>query len=256
MRIIDVHTHPIFNPDGSNEAAIRDFVAYGRAHGVERMIALGDVLRYGPSPDEKQLVTLNDENGWLQELHPDYFHGFCYLNPTLGERAVMRETERCVGKYGFRGIKLEIANNASAACMRHVAKAAREFGLVVLQHSWSLTNIGDRQHQSDPDDTTLFARRNPDVRIIMAHLVGIGFRGVLAAKGLPNLYVDTSGGYPEEGLIEFAVEHLGADHVVFGSDLPIREVSVKVGSILDTRLPAAAKQKILAGNTARLLNLN
>lgn len=256
MRIIDVHTHPIFNPGGDHEAEIRKFVAYGRAHGVERMVALGDVLRYGPRPSAEQLVKLNDENGWLQELYPDYFCGFCYLNPTLGERAVMQETERCVGKYGFKGIKLEIANNAADACMRHVAKAAREFGLVVLQHSWSTTNIGNRRGQSDPDDTTAFARRFPEVQIIMAHLVGIGYRGVLAAKGLPNLVVDTSGGYPEEHLIEYAVEHLGADHVVYGSDLPIREISVKVGSILGANLPAATKEKILFRNTARLLNLN
>lgn len=257
MRIIDVHTHPVFFNQGRSEAEVDALVAHGRALGIVRMIALGDVLRYGARPAEDKLKRLNNENARLQKLHPGYFVGFCYLNPLLGEKAVMQEAERCVTQFGFKGIKLEIANNASHECMKHIMKAARTFGLVVLQHSWSSTNFGpDMQDHSDPDDTAGLARRNPDVNIIMAHLVGIGFRGVLAAKGLPNLYVDTSGAFPEDGLVEYAVEHLGADNVLYGSDLPIRESSVKIGSVLGARLPESAKAKILFSNTARLLNLN
>ncbi len=257
MRIIDVHTHPLFFGIGRKESEINQLVAHGRSHGVEHMIALGDVLRYGGSPDATQLVKLNNENARLQKLHPGYFIGFCYLNPTLGERAVMKEAERCVTKYGFKGIKLEIANNASDACMKHVIKAAREFKITVLQHSWSSTNFGpELKSHSDPVDTASLARKHPDVNIIMAHLVGIGFRGVIAAKGLANLYVDISGAYPEDGLIEYAVEHLGADHVLFGTDLPIRDTAVKIGSVLGANISATAKQKILFDNTANLLNLN
>ena len=104
--------------------------------------------------------------------------------------------------------------------------------------------------------TAALARRHPDVKIIMAHLTGCCFRGVREAKGCANLYIDTSGGYPEEGLVEYAAEHLGADHVLYGSDLPIRENTVTIGRILGARLSVADKQKMLYGNTARLLNLN
>jgi predicted TIM-barrel fold metal-dependent hydrolase len=93
------------------------------------------------------------------------------------------------------------------------------------------------------------------VKVIMAHLTGIGFRGVLEAKGLPNLYIDTSGGYPEEYLLEFAAEHIGADHILYGSDVPIRENSCTIGRIIGTKLSAADKHRILFGNAARLLNL-
>jgi len=257
MRIIDVHTHPIFFGQGRKESEINQLVAHGRSHGVERMIALGDVLRYGARPDAAQLIKLNNETGRLQKLHPGYFIGFCYLNPLLGEKAVMMEAERCVTKFGFKGIKLEIANNASDPCMKHIIKAARTFQIPVLQHSWSSTNFGpELKDHSDPDDTAALARKYPDVNIIMAHLVGIGFRGVIAAKGLNNLYVDISGAFPEAGLIEYAVEHLGAERVLFGTDLPIRDTSVKIGSVLGTNLSAAAKHNILFANTARLLNLN
>ncbi len=254
MRIIDVHTHPVFGTKAT-PAQLQRWIDHGRRHHIVHMIVLGDVLLFGPTPNAAQLRHINDDTARAARLFPDYFTAFCYLNPLLGERAVMREVERCVAQPGFRGIKLEIANNAAHPCMRHVAKAARTFNLPVLQHSWSVVNIRNSQHQSDPSTTALFARRNPDVKIIMAHLTGIGFRGVLEAKGLPNLYVDTSGGFPEEGLIEYAAEHLGADHVLYGSDLPIRENSVTIGRILGARISAADKQRMLFGNTARLLNL-
>lgn len=258
MRVIDVHTHPIFKALhwGQTTADFRRAIAHGRHFGIVHMVVLGDVLLYGPTPNAAQLRQINNATARLTRLHPDYFTGFVYLNPRLGERATMAETERCMALPGFRGIKLEIANNSSHSVMRHAAKAARTFNLPILQHSWSTTNIHDRIHQSDPADTALFARRHPDVKIIMAHLSGIGYRGVLEAKGLDNLYVDTSGSFPEEGLIEFGAEHLGADHILYGSDLPIRENSVTIGRILGARISAADKRLMLFGNTARLLQLN
>ena len=256
MRIIDVHTHPVLNHKGAKPAEAKELIAHGRRHGIVHMISLGDVLVYGFRPNAAQLRAINNESATVARLHPEYFTAFVYLNPRLGERATMAEAERCAALPGFRGIKLEAACNSAHPCMRHVAKAARTFNFPVLQHSWSTSNmVRDRSYQSDPVDTALFARRNPDVTVIMAHLTGIGFRGVLEAKGLPNLYVDTSGGWPEEELVEFAVEQLGADHLLYGSDIPVRENAITIGRILGAKISAADKHRMLFGNTARLLNL-
>jgi hypothetical protein len=224
------------------------------------MNSLGDVSSFGHCPDASQVAKINDDNGRLQQMFPDFYTTFCLLNPTLGERAVMKEAERCVTNFNSKGIKLEKANNASASCMKHVAKAALEFDLPILQHTWTVFGIAGRRVprriQSDPIDTANFARRHPEVKVIMAHMTGFGFRGIAEVKHLPNVSIDTSAGYPEEGLIEYAVEQLGADRVYYGSDIPIREQSVTIGRILGARITQKDRQKILYDNAARLLGLN
>jgi hypothetical protein len=139
--------------------------------------------------------------------------------------------------------------------MKPVMRAAEKWGVPVLQHTWSMTNIRKRNLHSDPEDTAALARRHPNVQVIMAHLTGCGYRGVLEAKGVDNLVVDTSGGYPEAAILDFALEHLGADHVVYGSDLPIRETAITLARITGTAMSADERAKILYGNARRILKL-
>lgn len=254
MRAIDIHTHPVFFGTGHSRREANAFAAYGESNGIGHMIALGDVLVFGKNPTAKQISIINDQTADLIRWRPDYYTGFCALNPTLGEKPVMREVERCVA-LGFRGIKLEISNNARDACMKPVMRAAEQWDIAVLQHSWSMTNIHQRRYHSDPEDTCLLARRHPNVRVIMAHLTGCGYRGVLEAKGVDNLVVDTSGGYPEAGILDYALEQLGADHIVYGSDLPIRETPVTLGRTLGTAMSESEREKILHLNTRRILKL-
>jgi len=254
MHAIDVHTHPILRHDRRGRAGADQLIARARAHGIRHLVVLGDVLAFGKSPDEAGLRIINDETHGLMRRYPGLITGFCHLNPTLGARAVRREVERCVAR-GFRGLKLEIANNAADASMNPLMEAARKHNLVVLQHAWSMTKIGERSFHTDPEDVATLAKRFPDVRIIMAHLTGCGVRGVLAVKDCPNVWVDTSGAAPEAGIVEYAVEQLGAERVLYGSDVPIRDFAVALARITGSRLDRATQRKILHDNAAALLGL-
>jgi predicted TIM-barrel fold metal-dependent hydrolase len=254
MRIIDIHTHPLLRLDRRGRAGADQLIARARQHGIEHMVVLGDVLAFGRSPNEKQIRIINDETHQLMRRYPGVISGFCHLNPTLGARAVRREVERCVS-LGFRGLKLEIANNAADASMNPLMAAAHRHKLLVLQHAWSMTKIGERAFHTDPEDVATLARRFPGVRIIMAHLTGCGVRGVQAVKSCRNVVVDTSGAAPESGIVEYAVEQLGADRVLYGSDVPIRDFGVAIARITGSRLDAATRQKILHDNAAALLGL-
>ena len=253
--IIDIHTHPVFMEEGRQRSDVKRLVKRSRSFGIQRMVALGDVLVYGPSPSGKQICAINDETARIISYAPDFFVGFCYLNPTLGDRAVGSEVDRCVGGLGFRGLKLEIANNASESCMKPVMQAAEAHDIPVLQHTWSQTKIRLRSMHSDPDDTCLLAKRFPNARVIMAHLTGCGYRGVLAARGIDNLWIDTSGASPEAGIVEHAVSNLGSERVLYGSDLPIRDLPAAIGQVAGAAISAGDRKAIFYGNAAKLLKL-
>jgi uncharacterized protein len=255
MTVLDAHTHPHFREHQAGRAAADVFLREARRHGIEHVVALGDVLAFGRSPNADQLRSINDDTLWLVKRHPQQVTGFCYLNPTLGERSVWQEVERCVAVPGIRGLKLEVANNARDACMRPVMKAAERYGLVVLQHAWSMTKIKQRSFHTDPEDAVLLARRFPNVRVIMAHLTGCGVRGVLAARGCDNLVVDTSGAAPEAGIVAYAVEKLGVHRVIYGSDAPIRDFAVAIARITGAGLGRDAERRILRDNARELLRL-
>ncbi|RXK56245.1 amidohydrolase [Oleiharenicola lentus] len=254
MRIIDVHTHPILRDDHRGRTGAEQLLARARAHGIRQVVVLGDVLAFGRSPNAAQIRLINDETHELMCRHPEFVTGFCHLNPTLGAPAVRAEVARCVAR-GFRGLKLEIANNAADAVMRPLMEEARRHHLIVLQHAWSMTKIGERAFHTDPEDVATLARRFPDVRIIMAHLTGCGVRGVQAVKACPNVVVDTSGAAPETGMVEYAVEQLGAGRILYGSDAPIRDFGVAIARITGSRLDLRTQRKILHDNAAALLGL-
>ncbi|ACB76169.1 amidohydrolase family protein [Opitutus terrae] len=254
MRIIDVHTHPLMHEGGIGRPESAALLARARSLGIRHVVVLGDVLVHGRSPTAAQVRAINDDTAWLARKHPGFVTGFCYLNPTLGKTAVRREVERCL-ELGFRGIKLEIANNARDACMQPVMALAEQHRLIVLQHAWSMTKIRQRRFHTDPEDVATLADRYPRVRIIMAHLTGCGVRGVLAVKPHANVWVDTSGAAPEAGLLEFAVEQLGAKRILYGSDVPVRDFRVAIARVKGSALRAPAQRAILHDNARDLLGL-
>mgnify|MGYP005624900899 FL=1 len=255
MKVIDIHTHPIFFGENAKPAETRKMIQREKKQGFIHVVALPDVLRYGRLPDEKQSRILNDEMISIVKIGKGFVTGFCGLNPKLGEKAVRAEVDRCVGEGTLRGLKLEVSCNALDPDMRWVMEAAEAHDVPILQHTWNQLYKSPRAYHSDPEDTCALARKWPNVRIIMAHLTGCGIRGIRAARGIDNMVVDTSGGAPEAGLVEYAVKELGDRRVVYGSDWPIRDLPTAVGRITGSAISSRAKQRILHDNAAEFLRL-
>lgn len=226
------------------------------AQGIERVVALGNLVAVGGAcPTPEQICTINDNTLGAMRAHPDFFIGFCYLNPGHDPDFTLGEIERCVVRGGMLGLKLWIAVRATDRCHDPMMRRAEELGTPILYHAWyKQTEQG--AGESTPAEIADLARRFPRVTIVMAHLTGDGERGVRDIVDCPNVLIDTSGGQPEAGLVEYAVSKLGAERVTYGSDWPIRDFGVQVARVSGACLTASQKDAILWRNAQRVLRLD
>jgi len=252
MTVIDCHIH-LNCPDGRyDEEEVQRCLALADRAGIDRMVYLMFLSNGQVDPQQADLITSNDIGIELVRRHPERFSSFCYLNPSLPEAFSQAEIERCFVDGPLVGIKLWISVHADDPRLDPIMARAAELQVPVLHHAWYKAT-GFVFNESTPAQVATLARRHPDVTIIMAHLAGGGWRGVRDVRDCPNVVVDTSGAQPHAGLVEYAVEELGAGRVVFGSDWPIRDFAVQRARVDGARLTAEQKALILGGTMERLL---
>lgn len=244
---IDIHVHLLDEPGLDAE-----FLRFAQQSNMPFAIScLGTNNNMLVDPTPEQCRAGNDLVIDLMHRVPTAI-GFCYLNPLHGPVAI-EEMRRCVSEHGMSGIKLWIACRCSDLHVFPIVEEAIRLGVPVLQHSWF--RQGDRPFpgESTPDDVAELARRYPDLKLIMAHMGFMWKCGVDVVADCPNVMVDTSGTDPERGMVEYAVERLGADRVLYGSDAPGRDVLCQIGKVMAARLSAEDLEKVLSRNARRIL---
>jgi len=247
-RIIDIHAHSVIKDPAVAETLIPE----AARHGVKTMVLLGDVGAFGEFPSEEEVWRINDDTAALVRRFPASFLGFCHLNPEHGSKALLSEMDRCVKGMGMRGIKLWVSVVARDRRLDPIMERAGELGIPVLHHCWYKT-VQKTRCESDPSDIADLASRFPGVTIVMAHLSGCAQRGIQDIKPFPNVLVDTSGSQPVAGLVEYAVRELGAERLLYGSDIPVRDFAGQLGRILSADIAEEDREKILFRNARRLL---
>ncbi len=252
MGIIDVHVHHRWG--GEEEcptAELERTKRLAQMSGISSILLLGAVLSIPPSPSPEQIQVSNSNTLRIMERDPDFFWGACYLNPAHSPAFIRSEARRCV-EAGMLALKLWIAVKASDPRFDPVMEAAAELEVPVFIHAWYKTT-GNLEQESNGADIAHLARRFPNVDIALLHLPGVKYRGVADVKDLPNVWVDTSGGQPEADIVEYAVRHLGADRLLYGSDAPGRHYGTQLGRVAGAAISAEDKEKILWRNALTLL---
>ncbi len=249
--IIDIHAHPGYSHSlkGLREE-FRVALGVAQQHEVDR-ICLSSLANWEDSPAADQVRRGNDAVLALMADHPEVLIGFCYVNPRHPQEA-LEEIERCVVEEGMAGIKLWQASRASDRRMDPIAERAAALKIPILQHA-SYKTGGNGAGESTPADVASLAARHPQTMIVMAHLTGVGERGLADIAPYPNVCVDTAGGQPEAGLVELAVRRLGARRVIFGTDTPSRSYGAALGKVLGAKLMVRQRNLILGANARRLL---
>ena len=189
MVIIDAHTH-----------------LSGRGGPTSKLIEHMDAAGV-----DKAFVLSHDIEEAIKEF-PDRLIPFVYFDPR-NEGEHLERIDKCVKEYGWNGIKVG-HQCAVARWMYPMMEKAQEYGLVVVIHS-------DHSVRNHPYIIGDIANSFPKVKTVILHMGGgTCFDSELLSTKMAvkndNIYLETC--YSNPYAIKQAVDTIGADRVMFGSD--------------------------------------
>lgn len=245
--IIDAHCHsgPYFNfhiPDNDMKGMIEVMNRLG-----VKMACISPHI--GITPDFKMG---NDMALRAMHDYPGRFFGYITLNGNYPED-IKDEIERCYNK-GMRGFKIHPSLHgypADGENLRYMWEFAHEKGLPILSHTWA----GDRT--CSPSVLGKLAEQYPNVPVILGHSGGTlaGYDEAIAiAKKQKNIFLETCCSTVIYGMIERFVREVGADRILFGSDMPFVNANAQIGKILYAKISDEDKRKILGLNMEKIIS--
>ena len=231
---------------------------------------------------------INDQMAELVTKNPGKLYGLATVNAFAGDAAA-HELTRAIRDLGLRGVFLESARGdliLGAKETRPTLATAAALGIPVFVHPMTDRQLNKRFAVSGPLGVRL-ARgtinnaalinmleggtfdESPKLKVVVTTLA---FGGMMLAGGFGdgqhirsdapeltrrNVYIDTMGLNPVE--VRAAVDKLGADHVLVGTDWPIAvETSVPdrlQKAFAHAGLNAEQQQIIASGNVLKLLGV-
>jgi len=206
---------------------------------------------YFPSPAD--VTAGNDEMLGICAREPERVRMFVTVNPNYTEHA-LREIARCVAR-GAIGIKLLASRRADDPLLDPIADAAAAAGLPVLHHIWQhRRREWPSQEISDGADLARLAARHPHAAFILAHIGGGGdyMHTFPAVADCPNIYPDLSGSGVDRGMLDSALEALGASRLVWGCDLTMETGLAKLRALTVIGLTDDELSAIRWRNAARI----
>ena len=257
--LIDAHAH--FHHAGAGRADWADVNAArfraGERIGVTYHVAsiLGSYgfssPTYFPSPDD--VTRGNDAMLALCEQKANCVRMYVTVNPNDRAEA-LREIERCVAR-GAIGIKLLASRRADDPLLDPIARVSAERGLPVLHHIWQhRRREWPSQEISDGADLARLAERHPNATFILAHIGGGGdyMHTFPAVVDCPNIYPDLSGSGVDRGMLDSALEALGPQRILWGSDLTMCTGLAKLRALEVIGLSDEAMSAIRWRNAAQI----
>lgn len=249
QEIWDVHGHFTGLP-GSPQQRVDYILKHADRMGIAKlMICMG--LKFNADPTPKEMRRDNDAVLSAVEHAPDRILGFVYLNPKHVV-ASLGELDRCVENGPMVGVKLWIAMRCNHSNLDAIVRRASELGVPLLQHVYQRT-LGNRDGESLPSDLAELATRHPKATFIAAHTGNDWEQGIRAIRSRANIYCEICGSDPTAGMVEMAVRELGAQRVLYGSDIAGRSFASQLAKVAGANISEEQKLQIFAGNLKRIL---
>ncbi|MGD0092480.1 MAG: amidohydrolase family protein [Planctomycetota bacterium] len=217
------------------DAGLRSTVAEMDRQGVEKVCVFSFAGVFSDEVHGNNLVAA------AVRRYPDRFLGFTLLNPHRGADAMRRELERGA-RLGLRGVKLIASYQGypvEGPLIGLACRWAHERKQIILNHDW-----GSAEH------IERLTAQYPGACFITGHTAKPLFASVRKRE---NLFVCSCPLWEGPRDCEEVVAEIGAEKLLFGSDLQDLPIAWGLGPILFARLPVADKQLILGGNLRRIL---
>lgn len=249
--IIDCHIH-LYGEREKYREHVDELLRYGERLGIERFIVcLGPQLVLYP---DAELIERDTEYVLKAiEYAPGRIEGLVYGSGNHPEKS-LELMERHIANGPMCGVKQWVCRPCSDPELDPIADYAGELHVPILQHTFFKTS-GNYEGESSPADLVALAKRHPRTQFLMAHSGGNWEKGIRTVAEIRNIAVDVCGGDPEQGQTEYAVEMLGAERVLYGSDALGRSLASQLAKVTGADISDKDRQLILAGNALRIFGL-
>ncbi len=251
LRMIwDLHCHLNGVPGETVEERIANLFEYADRMKVDRLVFfMGWPWSQDPSADD-----LKRQNDQVLQAISHWHHrafGFAYVSPKHVETS-LAEIERCIANGPMVGIKLWVAEKCRDEQIDPIIKRCHELKAAIFQHTWLKTS-GNYAGESSPEDLAKMAARHPNTPIICGHTGGNWELGIRTIREHKNVSIGTGGFDPNAGMMEMAVRELGADRIIYGSDIGGRSFGSQLAKVQGAAISDVDKRKILGQNLKRML---
>ena len=249
--IWDAHCHPV--KGDTPYKRMEYLVGFADRMGVERM-----VIHMGwpfPSVVDSTPDQFRQDNDNILAILKDWGSravGFVYLNPHRYLKESLYELERCVADGPMVGIKLWVGAKCNLPEYDPIVERAAQLKALVFQHCWFKAG-GNDPTESTPQDLVDLSIRHPGVPMICAHTGGNWELGIRTIRPRREVRSELAGSEPTAGYVEMAVRELGADRIVFGSDVEGRSFASQIAKVTGADIAPEQKRMILRDNLRNLL---
>lgn len=191
---------------------------------------------------------------------PERFSYFEVFDPRDVEGS-LRQVRSALDDPGCIGIKIHPSMHeveADADAYSAVYELAGREQVPILTHSWEVSATNPVQHLSYPSRFAGHLREHPEVTLVLGHAGGRP--GAIDAvvqlcTQFPKVSVDLSGDYYDAGLVECLSQHVGAERVIFASDMNWIDPRCNLGPVLASSLPDHLVLDVLRDNAVRTYGL-
>lgn len=247
--IIDIHAHGC-TPGGDVKRGEQLLLKAIEKYNIKK-VYISNLMAIYPTKD--QVTEGNNLAYNFMKQNPEKIGGFLYVSPEHDN--ALDVVKRGIEEQGFSGVKIWVSQKCDAPCMDKVAKATIDYGVPMLIHTFHKSR-NQGENESVGKNVASLAKRFPELKIIMAHLGGNCYNGIPMIRKLKNVWVDLSCTMFHSSYLDYTLDNIGADRILFGTDMPGGPFLNNVGKVLHSNTTEYERELIFYKNALKILDRN